>query len=190
VVRINLASRSVVTSCLSHCRRHIRALRHIGILLPIGLIHRLQMLGNLAINRCHLLLEVFLRDYLLAARHRFDLGSVDRKQYPAEQRLVAADADERPTNPNDRLRVILAKIGDRLERRRNAVDQPLGFQVAARFPLQPPARTHLVEVAIDVQLQETARRIGRPAVASATTLANPSFAKSSRSTNASITRTW
>ena len=37
------------------------------------------------------------------------------------------------------------------------------LDVAARFTLQPPARLHTIEIAIDIELKENGRMVRRPA---------------------------
>ena len=58
--------------------------------------------------------------------------------------------------------VVLAKVGDGLEVRRQPPGQPHHLDVAPSLPLQPPARRDLVEVAVDVELQHQARMVARP----------------------------
>src|SRR5215472_6435989 len=53
----------------------------------------------------------------------------------------------------DRRAVVLAKIGDRLEIGRQPPGQPHQLDIALRFPFEPPARLHAVEIAVEVNLQ-------------------------------------
>ena len=57
----------------------------------------------------------------------------------------------------------LAEVGDRLVIRRQPADQPHHFHIAPGLPLEPTARLNPVEIAVDVELQQIARMIGRPA---------------------------
>lgn len=80
-----------------------------------------------------------------------------------EQIEPPAQGDELATRRPDRRAVVLPEVGDGLEVRRQTPGQPHHLDVALRLPLQPPARGDLVDVAVDVDLQERARVIGRPA---------------------------
>jgi hypothetical protein len=58
--------------------------------------------------------------------------------------------------------IVGAEIGDGLEVRLQRPQQPDDLDVAMAFGLQPAARTHAIEIAVDVELQEIARRVARP----------------------------
>jgi len=62
----------------------------------------------------------------------------------------------------DRRAVVLAEVGDRLVVRREPARQPHQLDVAPSLALQPPARRHAVQVAVDVEIQERHRMVGRP----------------------------
>jgi hypothetical protein len=49
--------------------------------------------------------------------------------------------------------IVGAEIGDGLEVRLQRPQQPDDLNVAMAFGLQPPARTHAIEIAVDVELQ-------------------------------------
>jgi hypothetical protein len=53
------------------------------------------------------------------------------------------------------------KVRDRLEVRLEATQQPEDLDIALGFPLQPPARSNPVEIAVDVELQQIAWRVAR-----------------------------
>ena len=59
--------------------------------------------------------------------------------------------------------IVGAEIGDGLEVRLQRPQQPDDLDVAMAFGLQPAARTHAIEIAVDVELQEIARCVARPA---------------------------
>ena len=58
--------------------------------------------------------------------------------------------------------VILSEVGDGLVVGGEPAGQPHQLDVAPRLPLQPPARLHAVQVAVDVELEQQRRMIGRP----------------------------
>src|SRR5262249_44461528 len=61
--------------------------------------------------------------------------------------------------------------------------------VACRLPLEPPARLNPIEVAVDVELHQHRRMIGRPTGRFRIDPAEPRSPRSSSSTKNSITRT-
>ncbi len=71
----------------------------------------------------------------------------------------------RGIDPPDQFLILqtLAEIGDRLVIGDQPAAQPHDLQVTAGFALEPPARLHPVEIAVDVKLQQKRRVIGRPA---------------------------
>ena len=109
------------------------------------------MLLDLALNRRQTLRQLLGCDHRLEARNRRDLRAVNRNRLSRHQRLPTAKQDEGAARPDDRVRMVLAKIGDRLERRPNPIDQPHHFEIARRLPLLAPARTHLIHVAVDIE---------------------------------------
>jgi hypothetical protein len=90
---------------------------------------------------------------------RLDAGSVDRQQLAAVQVEASAQQYELAEHGAKRRAIVAPEIGDGLEVRLEAVHQPDDLDIALRFPLQPPARSNPVQIAIDVELQKVARRI-------------------------------
>ncbi len=80
-----------------------------------------------------------------------------------EQVQLAAQGDELAAGRPDRQAVVLPEVGDGLEVRRQALRQPHHLDIAPSLPLQPAARRDLVDVAVDVDLQQYARMVGRSA---------------------------
>jgi hypothetical protein len=133
--------------------------------------------------------RVKLRSLLLT---RLDAGSVDRQQLAAVQVEAPAQQHELAKHGAKRRAIVAPEVGDDLEVRFQAAQQPNNLDVAMGFALQPAARPHPVQIAVDVELQKVARRIapGRPvAFAFAPTRKNPAAVRSSPSTKASINRT-
>ncbi len=71
----------------------------------------------------------------------------------------------RGIDPPDQFLILqtLAEVRDRLVIRDKTAGQPHDLHVAAGFTLEPAARLHTIEIAIDVKLQQNRRVIGRPA---------------------------
>ena len=55
--------------------------------------------------------------------------------------------------------IVAPEVGDGLEVRLQGSQQPDDLDVAMAFGLQPPARPHPVQIAVDVELQQIARRV-------------------------------
>jgi hypothetical protein len=73
-----------------------------------------------------------------------------------------AQLDELTAGRPDRRAVVLPEVRNGLEVRRQALRQPHHLDIALALPLQPTARSDLVDVAIDVDLQQHAGMIRRP----------------------------
>lgn len=102
------------------------------------------------------------RVVLVTRVHRLEAAAIDRHHAARQQANLPADRNERRVARSQRLSVIPPEVSDRLEVRRQLAKKPHQFGVALRLPLQPPARLHLVQVAVEVQLQQLARVIARP----------------------------
>ena len=59
--------------------------------------------------------------------------------------------------------IVGAEIGDGLEVRLQRPQQPDDLNVAMAFGFQPAARPNSVEIAVDVELEQIARRVAGPA---------------------------
>src|ERR1041385_6342022 len=119
--------------------------------------------SNPPIDRSRPLRDPLRRHYLAPARPRTDLCSLNRQQLRPQQRLLAAELRECPADSNDRLLMVLAEVGNRLERRPHPVDQPVNFNIALCFPLKPAAGAHSIEVPINVELEQIAGPVRRAA---------------------------
>ena len=80
-----------------------------------------------------------------------------------QQAHLAAQLDELRTNLLDRRAIVLAEVGDGFVIRREPSGQPHHLEIAASLALQPPARLHPVEIAVNVKLEHRRRMVRRPA---------------------------
>jgi len=103
------------------------------------------------------------RVILVAVVHRFELAAVDRNNGTGKELEPTAKPDKLPAHRPDRLAVVLAEVGNRLEVRREPPDQPHQLDIALCFPFEPPARLNAVEIAVEVNLQQRRGMVGRPA---------------------------
>ena len=81
---------------------------------------------------------------------RFSRISPENPELKAQ---LAAQHHKLGTHRPDRPAIVLAKVGDRLEVRRQPPSQPHQLGIALRFPFEPPARLHAVEIAVEIDLQ-------------------------------------
>src|SRR5207249_9342424 len=87
----------------------------------------------------------------------------DRKNGTSEELEPTAKLDKLPAHRPDRRAIILAEVGNRLEVRGEPPSKPHQLDIALRFPFEPPARLHAVEITVEVNLQQRRGMIARPA---------------------------
>jgi hypothetical protein len=90
-----------------------------------------------------------------------DAGSVDRQQLATIEIEPSAQQHELAEHRFEGDAIVASEVGERLEVGLQAAKQPDDFDVAATLALQPSARSDPVEVAVDVELQQIARRVAR-----------------------------
>src|SRR5262249_53556788 len=108
-------------------------------------------------------LHLGLGEVLVPRVDRLELRSVNGHACHAQQIELAAQHDELPARLTNGRAVILAEVGDGLKIRCEPPGQPDHLDVALALSLQPPARRHAVEVAVDVELEHHLRMIAGPA---------------------------
>jgi hypothetical protein len=102
------------------------------------------------------------REVLIAVVHRLELAAIDGNAPIRKQTHLAAELDEARAHLADGTAIVLPKIGDRLVIGDKTAKQPHRLEVTAGLALQPPARLHPIEVAVNVKLQKNRGMIGRP----------------------------
>src|SRR5271156_4852410 len=130
--------------------------------LAIGAVELREIAGNALVNLRQPPLHLGLRKVSVSRVDGFELAAVDRNARFAEQFKATAQLHELTTNLADGLAVVLAEVGYRLEVRHQPAGQPNQLDVALAFSLQAPARLHPVEVAVNINLQQRRRMVGRP----------------------------
>jgi len=78
-----------------------------------------------------------------------DPRAVDRQQFPAEQVELPAQQHKFAKHRSEGRAVVAPEVGDGLEVGRQVLQQPDHFEVATGLRLQPPARPHPVQIAVD-----------------------------------------
>src|SRR6516164_5540113 len=121
-----------------------------------------QVLCDLAFDGRIALGELLFRDHLLAACNCSNLASINRQYFTSKYLLPAAERNKGPAYSGNRLRMILAEIRNGLEHRPHPVDQPKHLDITPSLALEPPARTHLIQIPVDIKLQEVVWVVRRP----------------------------
>ena len=97
----------------------------------------------------------------ILAIDRLDARAVHSQKLTAKQIELAAQQHKFPEYRPEGRAVVAPEIGDRLEVRPQVPQQPDHFEIAIGLRLQPAARSHPVQISVDVELQKVARRIAR-----------------------------
>ena len=141
------------------CRLHCKRLRW---LLPVGRVELAQIPRHAILKLRTPSLHLRAREVSVPIVDCFELAAVYSDARRGEKTHLAAELDKTRAHLAKCATIVLAEIGNRLVVRDQPTQQPHDFDVASRFPLQPPARLHSVEVPVDVELQENRRMIGWP----------------------------
>ena len=107
-------------------------------------LHLLDALGDL--GHCEVLVAVI---------DGLELAPVDRHDSAGEQVKLAIQHHELRAGGADRWPIVAAKIGDGLEVRHQAASQPHQLDIALSFPFKPSARLDAVEIAVEIDLQQS-----------------------------------
>src|SRR5207302_10300677 len=94
---------------------------------------------------------------------RFELAAVNRDAGFRQQPHTAAERNKPGADLSDRAAIILAEVSNRLVIGSESAREPHHLNLAPGLTLQPAARLHPVEIAVDVELQKDRRMIRRPA---------------------------
>src|SRR3954471_22588067 len=130
--------------------------------LAIGAVELREIPGDALVNLRQPPLHLGLSEVPIPRVDGLELAAVDRNARLAEQLKPSAQHHELTADLADGLAIVFPEVGYRLEIRHQAARQPNQLDVALTFSLQAPARLHPIEVAVDVNLQQRRRMIGRP----------------------------
>jgi len=106
------------------------------------------------LNLLDALLQFVRREVLVPVIHGLELAAIDGHHGMAEQVQLAAQGDELLAGVANAGAVVAAEIGNGLEVGRQVPSEPHDFNVALGLPLQPAARLHPIQIAVDVQLEQ------------------------------------
>jgi hypothetical protein len=127
-----------------------------------GAVELREVAGNALVNLRQPPLHLGLGEVAVARVDGLELAAVDRNARFAEQLKAPAQHHKFTADLADGLAVVLPEVGYRFEVWHQAPGQPNQLDVALAFPLQAPARLHPIEVAVNVNLQQRRRMVGRP----------------------------
>ena len=133
------------------------------ILVGVALVQALQVPGQLLVRLPDERAQRGPREVAVLVVDRLDARAVHRQELAAEQVEPSAQDHELPEHGPEGGAVVASEVGDGLEVRLQAPDEPDHLDVAVRLGLQAPAGSHPVEVAVDVELQQVGRVVARPA---------------------------
>src|SRR5205823_419683 len=130
--------------------------------LTVSAVELREIAGDALVNLRQPPLHLGLGEVPIPRVDGLELAAVDRNARFAKQFKAAAQHHELTADLADGLAIVLAEVGYGLEVRHQPARQPNQLDVALALPFQPTARLHSVEVAVDVNLQQRRRMIGRP----------------------------
>jgi hypothetical protein len=135
--------------------REPRVLRqHAGLFMHlVGAVEFAQVARDGGVDLAEPPLDLLPRVALRLGVDRLELAAVDGDDARVQLIDVAAQRDELLADLADGRAVVPAEVGDGLEVRREPAGQPDQLEIARAFALEPTRRLHLVEIAIDVELQ-------------------------------------
>jgi hypothetical protein len=108
---------------------------------------------DIALQRHELLRQPLARHDARLARIAVEKRAVDRHQIAAQQFEIARQHHEVPVRSLQRVPVVLAEIADRTIAEHKAPQKPDQLHIASRLALKTPRRSHLIEIAIQIELQ-------------------------------------
>jgi hypothetical protein len=128
----------------------------------VGGVELAQIAGDALLKLRPAPLHLRAREVPAAIVHRLELAAIDGNSRLYKQTHLSAEFHEAPTNLANSAAVVLAEIGDRLVVGDEATKEPHHFRIATGLAFKPPARLHPVEIAVDVELQESRGMVGGP----------------------------
>jgi hypothetical protein len=131
--------------------------------LPIGSIERSQVKVDARFNFFHSPLQFGAGEVAVTIVDGLEFTAVDGNQIFSEQSWLLTEHDELTADSSDGLAVVFSEVGDGLEIRRQSPGQPHQFDIALRLSLKAPVRLNAVEIAVDVNLQQTRGMLSWPA---------------------------
>ena len=123
-------------------------------LLPVGNIQLAQITRDALLKLRSAAFHLGPREVPIAIIHRLELAAVDRNARIHKQAHLPAEFDKARAHLANRTAVILPEIGNGFVVGDKPTKEPHQLDIAAGLALEPPARLHPVEIAIDIELQQ------------------------------------
>jgi len=103
---------------------------------------------------CSAPLHLSAREVAIAVVHRLELTAVDGDARLHQQPHLSAKLNKARTDLLDGRPIVLAEIGNRFVSGNKPTQQPHHLEIAPSLALEPPARLHAIEIAVDVEFQK------------------------------------
>jgi hypothetical protein len=129
----------------------------------IALVEALKIVLKLGVGGFDELGQRRPREIAILVVDRLDPGAIHSQQLPAKQVQLAAQQYKFTKDLVEGIAIVAPKVSDGLEVRLQVTQQPDHLDIAVGLGLQPTARPHPVQVAVDVEFQQICRRIARAA---------------------------
>jgi len=129
----------------------------------VALVEALKIVVELGVSGFDELGQRRPREIAILVVDRLDACPIHRQQLPAKQIELSTEQYKLTEHVAEGVAVVAPEVSNRLEVRFQVPQQPDHLDVAVSFGLQPAARSHAVQVAVDVKLQQIPRRICRAA---------------------------
>ena len=126
------------------------------------MINLFEIAADTLFQLCQPCLKLAVGEVLVPVINRLEIAAIDGDGFTEEVELAAKN-DKLTADSADRLSVVLADVGNRLEVRRQPTTEPDQSEVALGFPLQAAARLDAVEIAVNVEIDERCRVVTRAA---------------------------
>src|SRR5712691_4549459 len=133
-----------------------------GRLLQVGRVELREITRHALLQLCAAPFHFPAREVLVAGVDGFELTPIDRNARCREQAHLAAQFDKLHADLLDRRPTILAEVGNGLVIGNEPAGQPYHLNIAPSFTLKPAARLNAIEVAVNVELQQSRWMIRRP----------------------------
>jgi len=119
----------------------------------VALVETLKIVVELGISGFDILGQGRPREIAILVVNCLDPCAIYRQQLPAKQVQLATEQHKFTEHLAEGIAVVATEVSNGLEVWLQVPQQPDHLDVAVGFGLQPAARSHLVQVAVDVKLQ-------------------------------------
>jgi hypothetical protein len=122
--------------------------------LPVGRIELVQIARGALLQLGPPPLHLCPGEVLVPVVHGFELAAIDGDARRRKKAHLTAEFDEARADLAKCWAIVFAEVRDRLVIRSKPTQQPHDLDIASGLAFEPPARLHLVQIAVDLQLEE------------------------------------